>query len=81
MDINLIYQSNKKKKLMKNLILLMIFGLAIIGCNKTGENHPCYDSSIVHDSQCPTDCPEIVGCDGETYCNECEAARNGIKPM
>lgn len=58
---------------------MLLFGL-LMACDRAGENHPCYDSSIDHDGICHTDCPGIKGCDGETYCNECEAARHGIKP-
>jgi len=65
---------------MKNLFLTIILGLAIIGCNKEGQKHPCYDSSLVHDNPCTTDCPGFEGCDGKSYCNACEAARHGIGP-
>ncbi len=28
---------------------------------------------------CTQDCPEVCGCDGNTYCNECIANSQGIK--
>ncbi len=31
-----------------------------------------------HSGVCQDNCPGVVGCDGLTYCNECDAARNGI---
>ena len=49
-------------------------------CRKSGVDHECYDESLVHDGPCSKDCPQIVGCDGQVYCNECVAARFGIKP-
>jgi len=65
---------------MKSIILIIVLGLALIGCKKEGKNHPCYNGSLVHDGPCTTDCPGFVGCDGKTYCNGCEASRNGIGP-
>ena len=67
---------------MKNIGIVTIFilGFAVIGCKKEGADHPCYDSSLVHNNPCTTDCPGFEGCDGKTYCNACEAARQGIGP-
>jgi hypothetical protein len=64
-----------------NQTLFTVLVLALLtGCKKEGEKHPCYDKKIVHNRPCLDDCPGIVGCDGKTYCNECYAARQGIKP-
>ena len=65
---------------MKNLLVILLVGLITLsGCQKEESKHPCYDRSIVHNDFCQTDCPGITGCDGEVYCNECEAARKGIR--
>ena len=67
---------------MKNTIIATLLSLVftIIGCEKVAENHPCYNSSIANDRPCNFDCPGFEGCDGKTYCNECEAAKEGIGP-
>lgn len=65
---------------MKQLLILCLFVFTLMACNKNGDNHPCYNSSIVHDGACPAHCPGFEGCDGKNYCNQCEAARNGIGP-
>lgn len=66
---------------MKNIIFAFILGLVLVACEKENEVDPCYDVNLVHDNACTTDCPGFIGCDGETYCNECEAARVGIGPQ
>jgi len=61
-------------------VLSLFFLLIFTNCNKTSGNHSCYDESLVHDLACTTGCPGFEGCDGNTYCNQCEAARKGIGP-
>lgn len=64
---------------MKVIFLIGVFiSMAFISCDK-GE-HSSYDASLVHNNACTTDCPGFEGCDGKTYCNQCEAARVGIGP-
>lgn len=67
---------------MKKIIIsaILVTALLTLGCKKEGSNHPCYNKSLVHNNACTTDCPGFEGCDGKTYCNECEAARKGIGP-
>ncbi len=66
---------------MNRIFVIIIIAFSTISCNKEGSKHSCYDASIVHNTACTTDCPGVVGCDGKTYCNACEAARHGIRPQ
>ncbi len=50
----------------------------VFACEKKSK---CYDASLVHNNPCTADCGGFLGCDGNTYCNQCEAARVGIGPM
>lgn len=64
---------------MKYKIALFFFSTAmlLLSCNKD-----CYDAELAkqyESAMCTADCPGVVGCDGKTYCNECEANRQGIR--
>lgn len=65
---------------MKNLFGALIFILSLSACGNDDDRHDCYDPSLVHENACTADCPGFQGCDGNTYCNACEAARQGIGP-
>jgi hypothetical protein len=57
--------------------LIVLFTLFSIGACDKG----CYNPSLEKASEgkvCTTDCPGVVGCDGKTYCNECEANKLGV---
>jgi hypothetical protein len=61
---------------------LLLSGMVILlaGCTSTNTN-PCFDEKFYRqhkDDVCTMDCPGVEGCDGKIYCNECEAARQGI---
>lgn len=67
---------------MRNLILLFLVILLASNCRKEySDKHPCYNPEMEanHSGICFTDCPGYIGCDGEFYCNECDANRVGIK--
>ena len=67
-----------KMKVMKFILVCGFLSLLIVSCKK----HSCYDPELEKAYQsmgCTTDCPGVKGCDGKTYCNECEAATHGIR--
>lgn len=59
-------------------LLILLTSLAT-SCNK---NKNCYDEALYQKHKndfCTMDCPGVVGCDNETYCNECIARTKGIR--
>jgi hypothetical protein len=63
-------------------ILLLTALLFITSCAK--DRYDCYDEQLYQqfkDRACTADCPGVTGCDGKTYCNECEANKHGIRIM
>jgi hypothetical protein len=67
-----------KQKSMKVLLFITLL-LTIFSCKKESG---CYDAQLekqFRNSFCTADCPGVIGCDGKTYCNECEANRQGIR--
>jgi hypothetical protein len=67
-----------KKNNMKQILVCGIGALILVSCKKQS----CYDPELEKAFQsigCTTDCPGVKGCDGKTYCNECEANRQGIR--
>ena len=65
---------------MKYLILILFSIIFLSSCRKAGDQSSCYDPSIINDDPCSKDCPQIIGCDDQIYCNECVAAKHGIRP-
>jgi hypothetical protein len=61
------------------LVVASIFAaLNFSSCTKGG----CYDKELkeqFENTQCPQDCPGVIGCDGKTYCNDCTANQQGIR--
>lgn len=62
----------------KILMMIAVFFL-VSSCKKESS---CYDEQLYQqnkDKVCTADCPGVIGCDGKSYCNECEANRHGIR--
>ncbi len=62
-----------------NCFVLTILTSLFFSCNK--ESNGCYDAKFHaehKDDICNASCPGVIGCDGNFYCNECEANRQGI---
>ena len=63
----------------RNFWGIFAVGIMLTACSKP---HDCYDHKLYKKHKndfCTADCPGVLGCDGEMYCNECEANRHGIR--
>lgn len=66
------------KTILKTTLFFALTAFLYTSCTK---DKSCFDQRLYNqhkDDICTTDCPGVIGCDGKTYCNECDALRNGI---
>ncbi len=79
----IVYLKNNTMKFIK-IIFFALLIISFTACKKTNtpKNTGCVDEALKELSKnifCTQDCPGIVGCDDKIYCNECEAAKQGIR--
>ena len=71
----------KKIKLVLLITVLISLSLSTISCKKIPLISTCYSEQLYQQNKnlfCTADCPGVIGCDGKTYCNTCEANKKGI---
>lgn len=77
-------KKNFKLKEMKQLtkFFILTISVSLLTTTSCKKHSDCYDSKLYRQHKndiCTMDCPGVTGCDGQTYCNECEANKKGIR--
>lgn len=67
---------------MKRLGFLTLLFVAVVAirCEQDPRNDACHDPALqesMKDSVCALTCEGVCACNGVTYCNECEAMKQG----
>lgn len=66
----------------KICMMTLLLAAVVVLTTSCDKKKGCYDEALYRehkDDFCTMDCPGVVGCDGETYCNECIARTKGIR--
>ena len=62
--------------------VLLIISVVAIQCSQDPRNDACHDPVLqesMKDSTCVLPCYGVCACNGVTYCNECEAMKQGYE--
>lgn len=62
--------------------VLLIISVVAIRCQQDPRNDACFDPVLkasMQDSTCVLTCEGVCACNGVTYCNECEAMKQGYE--
>lgn len=68
---------------MKRLFFLVVIFISVVAvrCSQDPRNDTCRDLELMEamaDTICPLGCDGVCACNGMTYCNECEAMKQGF---
>ena len=68
---------------MKRLFFLVVIFLSVVAvrCTQDPRNDACFDADLkasMADTICPLTCEGVCACNGVTFCNECEAMKQGF---
>lgn len=61
--------------------VLLIVTVVAVKCKQDPRNDACFDADVkafMADSICVLSCEGVCACNGVTYCNECEAMKQGF---
>ncbi|MFT4754527.1 MAG: hypothetical protein ACI9GM_000012 [Salibacteraceae bacterium] len=62
--------------------VVMLVSVVTIKCRQDPQNDACFSADLkvsMEDSICVLTCKGVCACNGVTYCNECEAMKQGFE--
>ena len=64
------------------VFILLVISVLAIKCSQDPRNEACFNQELkdaMKDSVCVNTCEGVCACNGSTYCNECEAMKQGYE--